>query len=1147
MSLATYEQMSFSTETPVPAIGIGFLVRVPVEERDDGDSREYRIGRVTALADDFGDLEVELREEAVGDKPVAVRRRYPAGLIARCRILPDAPFERADTGTVGRIFLAATDGWQKGEPLDYFALIQGEVVSIPETCIVVGSTYQDPDPRRQLQRYELHNPRWKECRDVVVETMAELRNSTYGLEELVGSRVNLLAHQADVVAKVLASGDGRFILADEVGLGKTIEAGVILKGLRRRNPRLKVLIVAPGSLVHQWQRELDDRFWLRFRLYDDNGISAGDETGTIDRLGLIVSAETLSTDHDLQAELRERTWDLVIVDEAHQVRKDPVLTGLLRGFSRRAERALVLSATPIQRRADEYIDLLRLLDPDRYERVTDEEFTRLLEAQGEVRRTVSFLARSLDPELFEASEFVDEIGGLVERLSHDEVLGDLVAAVTGAAGEPDRGLAAAQEALAYVSENYRIERRMIRNRRAHLYAPLPVRTLDESYAYEPSDAERAAKEALLDYVTGWAGRVETAVATEYMRVFLHAAASSPAALLDLIQQRQSALTARRSGKPPEWTKLLAPASPRQETARIAALVKNLPAIDGVDALARLDYLTRRWHDEEEAELVACLKHRSGRRFPSSSRLGRVLAAIVDAIGDQGEGKVLVFSSWRKTLETLAPYVALAIGAKSAAVFRADLSAEALQQAVDRFQTDPSCQVLLSDELGGEGRNFQITDAIVHLDLPWTPALVEQRIGRVDRIGRSGSVRSIVVVARETPEEQLFHLWHRAFQLFTRSMSGLEIALERIQDEVAAALAANPRRGLADLLPPMEERVVELREIVEEEAYFDQGTINRRLRDDFTAMTATYRDGRSLSRAIAKWSSVAGLRPDYMPGSDIVTYSPKTFGEASMRNAKVVSLPNMEEALRRSRRRNTLEVRGTFNRSVAVQREDLVFFAPGSDPWTDAVIANAIAADRGRSCAVLTKDAPVNWNGLEFLYTFAIDPRPLYQLGYDPTKLFEAQGYLRLPTLRVFISFQGEILDTSHPAAEAIRAGLPPKSKYEHLGERKGSPSNLDHFRDRFPPEQWRTRVRRWERQVLAHVRRELAFLEDEAENAREAFAARERGRRAAARWFRTEAAEDAELEVHRQISNALVEGIRRPLIRLESVCCWMLRPPKGTV
>jgi superfamily II DNA/RNA helicase len=161
--------------------------------------------------------------------------------------------------------------------------------------------------------------------------------------------------------------------------------------------------------------------------------------------------------------------------------------------------------------------------------------------------------------------------------------------------------------------------------------------------------------------------------------------------------------------------------------------------------------------------------------------------------------------------------------------------------------------LLSDELGGEGRNFQIADAIIHIDLPWTPALVEQRIGRVDRIGRTGNVRSIVVVARDTPEEQLFHLWHRAFQLFTRSMSGLEIALEQIQDEVAQTLFDNPRHGLAKLLNPMQVRVAELREIVEEEAYFDRGTINRRLRDDFSVTTTRYRDGKTLWQAIERGS------------------------------------------------------------------------------------------------------------------------------------------------------------------------------------------------------------------------------------------------------------------------------------------------------
>jgi ATP-dependent helicase HepA len=113
------------------------------------------------------------------------------------------------------------------------------------------------------------------------------------MEDLVGSRVMLLAHQAEVVARVLGDPKCRYVLADEVGLGKTIEACVILKGLQHRNPDIKALIIAPDSLVTQWKNELDQKFWLKFPIVTVKSKIPED----IPNPGCIISIEDLA-DHD---------------------------------------------------------------------------------------------------------------------------------------------------------------------------------------------------------------------------------------------------------------------------------------------------------------------------------------------------------------------------------------------------------------------------------------------------------------------------------------------------------------------------------------------------------------------------------------------------------------------------------------------------------------------------------------------------------------------------------------------------------------------------------------------------------------------------------------------------------------------------------
>src|SRR5690606_15190898 len=116
----------------------------------------------------------------------------------------------------------------------------------------------------------------------------------------------------------------------------------------------------------------------------------------------------------------------------------------------------------------------------------------------------------------------------------------------------------------------------------------------------------------------------------------------------------------------------------------------------------------------------------------------------------------------------------------------------------------------------------------------------------------------------------------------------------------------------------------------------------------------YRDGRILERAVLSWAHHAGLKHDYDRSSGITTFFPKHFNSKSMENANILTLPDMDEAIRRAGRRFTQSIRGTFSRDLAISREDLVFFAPGDDPWFDWIVQNAERADRGRCCAIFRR-------------------------------------------------------------------------------------------------------------------------------------------------------------------------------------------------
>lgn len=1127
----------------------GMYVRVPldVEDEAEGQYRDYRLGQVERWDELLNTVVVTLETHSPGQPALREQVECDASYVQRCRILPETQVVHAQTEQRGQVLLICNEQWVEGQLCDYYVEIEGQTERVGENHLLVPSHRQDPDPYEQLSDYELHSPVWKFKRDQLISSYAELHTATFGIEDLVGSRIMLLPHQAEVVSTVLSDEACRYILADEVGLGKTIEACVILKGLSRRYPGLKTLIVVPASLSQQWANELDRKFWLNFPLWSE----LGGPMQAANSSGLIVSTEELVEDDLLWFWLSLQKWGLLIVDEAHHIGKKPELYERVHELSHEAARVLILSATPIQRRAEEFLALLKLMNPMRYDSIHIEQFREILAAQETIRRTIVGLAVDLNEEDFEAELFEEDIEEVVEALQHDTVLAELVEQVAQKAESRDGGLRAAQEAVAYVSENYRIESRMIRNRRVNLQIDLPKRAVDTSYHYEPGELETEVLEILHDYVENFIEKTSSdTIAIEYGRILLHAAASSPHVLITLLEQRQSALSdgslVAESDEAAPRLNVASPAAPRQEAERIRQLINRVPLItDEEYTLENLLWLSGGWQEETEKVL-------DKRSRQPSHRLVQVLQAIRQGLRDSSiraegkrEAKIVVFSAWAETLQVLRRYLEKEYGLGATAEFHTQVNPEALQDAVDKFQSNEFCRILLCDELGGEGRNFQIADLIIHLDLPWTPAQIEQRIGRVDRLGRTGTVLSVVPFARARVEHDLFRLWHEALQLFSRSMSGLEIALEGILDEVQEALASDSRDGVRQLLPVMKERSDALREAVEEERYYEENAINRRRRDEFAQMSKKYRDGAQLGRTFTSWASLAGLKNRYKPDTDTVRFFPKRFNAKSMQNAKFVDPPNMQEAFIRSGRKHDLVITGTFNRDVAVQREDLAFFAPG-ERWTDRIVRNALEADRGRCCAIrrTSDEVSESWQGFELFYRLSVNPRPLYEAGFAPIHLLRAQGFLYVPTHRVLVSIEGDVVTGS----QARRLSEIMASSYNrrddlHLGKRGNG--QILAFQESYPPDMWQAILEQAFAVGKQQLEEQFDFVSDLAEEAAEEFERTALGLRAATVWLHGQQHNDTSVDMskvndYENISAALIEGITHPLWQLESVCFWQI-------
>ena len=493
-----------------------------------------------------------------------------------------------------------------------------------------------------------------------------------------GLRFTPFDYQLQAARSALRRMRGRAILADEVGLGKTIEAGLILAELRLRGLADRTLVISPAGLVTQWQEELERKFGVptvpasRAAGPGNAGSGAtgsgatgsgttgsgttgpgttgpGDAgPGDADRPVLVASLPAARRD-PLKSALTAGQWDLIVVDEAHRVRAPRSASGkLIREL--RSRHLLLLTATPVENRLQDLYELVSLAAPGL---------------------------------LGTAAQF---------RAAHG---------VRGAAPswEP-RNVAALRKRTAEV---------MIRHRRSEVSVLLPQR-LAETLRVEPSGAEREWYSDLTARV-----RTEGRTATPAQRLTLRSVAklagSSPAA---------AAPTLAKIG----WDDLA-----------VRAGTLDSPAKTGV----LLDHL---------------------RRYAGT-----------------GE-KVLVFTAFRQTLDHLARQ-ASASGIP-AVTYHGSLPRADKERAIAAFRDE--APVLLSTESAGEGRNLQFCHVMVNMDLPWNPMQIEQRLGRLHRVGQEHDVLLTNLVASGTIEEQVLRVLEGKINLFELVVGELDMILGRVDDD-----------------------------------------------------------------------------------------------------------------------------------------------------------------------------------------------------------------------------------------------------------------------------------------------------------------------------------------------------------------------------
>jgi superfamily II DNA or RNA helicase len=544
------------------------------------------------------------------------------------------------------------------------------------------------------------------------------------------SNVEPLPHQITAVYEsMLPRQPLRYVLADDPGAGKTIMAGLLIRELLMRADAKRVLIVAPGSLVEQWQDEMFEKFGLSFTLFSREHIEASRSGNPFDDMDLMVArVDQLARNVDLQDKLRLSHWDLIVVDEAHKLsanyfgnkvnKTKRFLLGELLGSITR--HFLLMTATPHNGKEEDFQLFMSLLDSDRF--------------YGKFR---------------DGAHKVD-VTDLMRRTVKEDML-----RFDGTKLFPDR--------LA-ITANYQLS-----GAEAALYAAVTDYVKEEMNRADKLDGQRK-------------GTVGFALTALQRRL-----ASSPEAIYQSLKRRCNKLK-RRVEDEKLRSRGQTRSQPLTETLNLIGATEDIWESD--DALSPDDY--ENFEEavvdqataaqtiaelEVEITILADLEEQARKLVHAGQdrkwdELSSLLQSPTMREDSGRQRKIIIFTEHRDTLNYLAIKIRGLIGnAEAVTMIHGGIKREERRKVQELFRNDPATRVLLATDAAGEGVNLQNAHLMVNYDLPWNPNRLEQRFGRIHRIGQTEVCHLWNMVASETREGDVFQQLFEKLEVERAALGG----------------------------------------------------------------------------------------------------------------------------------------------------------------------------------------------------------------------------------------------------------------------------------------------------------------------------------------------------------------------------------------
>ncbi|MGC4828889.1 protein DpdE [Micromonospora arida] len=852
-----------------------------------------------------GDVRIDAFESIA--RPVAQSYWVPADECRLAQLLPQTRvyWQDPDTGRwrAGRII--------GGGPGVYFVRLPNKDLDfqVPQQHLRVRWDRPIASPVEVLAAGANESPYFRDARLPMLSSLVAQRAACADLPALLSAAIEIYPHQVQAALTVLSDPVQRYLLADEVGLGKTIEAGLVIRQRLLDQPTARIVVLAPDMLRQQWSRELQGKFFT-----ED-----------------FPAATIKITRHETPDKWEEyHGFDLVVVDEAHRLTDaaDPTEARYreLTQLAHSTPRLLLLSATPPMSQPQAHLGMLHLLDPTLYRWEDLPQFTQRFQARRVLANAVFALDADFEPLLPSAiAEISDLLPGDITFRDLAGRVSDLLTADGDLIDDGEREILRSHvDALrAHISETYRMHRRIIRHRRHNVLTSAGDDSVD-ALPFEVTGRQRptvlsvAANDELVSeslvtwqqHVSHWLLDHNADDRTEAYGLVLAVLSSRSDGLSGDLQDalrwriHRDDAAARRAGLSEYEREVLA-----------AAAV--LP--DDEDLLRKLD-------DNDAAE-------------PDMRDYLQVLGQHKRAVMFCGAGSLAGLIA-----DVLTPNARVRITEHT---HRRGAAASAMD--VDRWRAEGG--LLIADDSAEDGVNLQEADAVIHLRLPWSPNQCEQRLGRVDRFAGAfgaGHRAAMQYVAPGGHADNSFAavwttLLTSAVRIFDDSVSALQYAFNSLTTTIwETGLRDGPAAMLemADMVADVlrkERREIDGMDTVEA---VHEGSLGLSVAEAMTTTEIRWGAHEKAMRLYAG-AEAGGLRFAVHPEGSI---------RHVMRFERAHANPLVSPRLLAISGRSVppAAMQGTFNRNTALRTPNTRLFRLGN-PFVD-LLANVVAIDdRGQAC------------------------------------------------------------------------------------------------------------------------------------------------------------------------------------------------------